>query len=132
MSQWTPPLEELRVGAGLTLRRRRIRPGAAVLRLAKRRAGALARHYHALHENPKLLRANHVQIRRATRRLTPRRVLAAWKNHHGEVVAVDEADVVEIESGTRPVERELHESGRRLQRGVSAFASAAGAVGLAP
>lgn len=51
-----------------------------------------------------------------------------WRDQHGHIVAIHEADIIEIEPA-RTVQRELSESGGGSSTGTVAFDSARTAVG---
>ncbi|KAB8112067.1 hypothetical protein EE612_050031, partial [Oryza sativa] len=120
-------LEHLRVRRRPARRRVRERAAAAELRPPERVARAPARRAAA---RPELRGAHRVQVRRAPRRRARRRRRqrpaattassgGRWLHQHRQVVAVDEADVVEVEPAAA-VERELGQ--RRGRRGARAVA----------
>lgn len=107
-------LEELRVPAWLARGRRRVGPAAAVLRVPERFARALASHAGAaaIGVHLELLGATGVQVGGAARGGAVPALPAPRHHPHGEVVAVNEADVVEVEP-VRAIEGELRQRGRR-------------------
>ncbi|KAH0455182.1 hypothetical protein IEQ34_015214 [Dendrobium chrysotoxum] len=126
VSSWASVLEDLRVRRRFASVRISISSAAAELRLAEGVAGALARH--AL---PTGIGEDDFQIRGAETievdEATGRRTIAArgsgggsWRDEHGKVVAVNEADVEEIHA-TASVEGELRKGGGRGRAAAGAI-----------
>ncbi|KAF7809645.1 hypothetical protein G2W53_036388 [Senna tora] len=131
VSAWARALEELRVTARFARVRSRVSPTAAILRISKRFTRAFTRHALspvAGRRHLQLRRASSVQIHNASRRRAVPRPRPALRLHrHRKVIAIDEANVVEIES-TGAVQCELRESRRRSGAATGAFDGGGAAV----
>jgi hypothetical protein len=121
-------LEHLRVGSRPARRRGREGAAAAVLGPRERVARAPAR---GAAPGSELGGAHRVQVRCAPGRRARRRPAGACAagglHQHGEVVAIHEADVVEVQPATA-VERELGQRGRRRSARARALGGARAAV----
>ena len=102
---------------------------AAILRIPERLARALARHPHsAATHNLQLPRTRRLQVHHATRRQAVFGAGSALRLHrHGEVAAVDEAHVEEIEPAGA-VQGELGVRGGRSAAASGAFNGGGAAV----
>lgn len=104
--------EVLRVTARFASVGRRVRSTAAVLWFTKRVASTVARNILPIATHPELSRAGLVQVNGAPSIGAVPAILVPRCHQHREVVAVYEADIIEIETVGR-IEGELCEGSRR-------------------